>query len=113
MRIQKLKEITNSLINLDYDIYDYQKYLDDIISNNLKLEYSVNDNSTDTVKIMTIHASKGLEFGVCYYGELYNRFNNSDAISKYSYDNKYVLFFLIKINSYIILFIIILVIGIM
>lgn len=87
--IQKLKEITNSLINLDYDIYDYQKYLDDIISNNLKLEYSVNDNSTDTVKIMTIHASKGLEFGVCYYGELYNRFNNSDAISKYSYDNKY------------------------
>ena len=22
-------------------------------------------------------------------GELYNRFNNSDAISKYSYDNKY------------------------
>lgn len=89
IRIQKLKEITNSLINLDYDIYDYQKYLDDIISNNLKLEYSVNDNSTDTVKIMTIHASKGLEFGVCYYGELYNRFNNSDAISKYSYDNKY------------------------
>ena len=89
LRIQKLKEITNSLINLDYDIYDYQKYLDDIFSNNLKLEYSVNDNSTDTVKIMTIHASKGLEFGVCYYGELYNRFNNSDAISKYSYDNKY------------------------
>ena len=89
LRMQKLKEITNSLINLDYDIYDYQKYLDDIISNNLKLEYSVNDNSTDTVKIMTIHASKGLEFGVCYYGELYNRFNNSDAISKYSYDNKY------------------------
>ena len=89
LRIQKLKEITNSLINLDYDIYDYQKYLDDIICNNLKLEYSVNDNSTDTVKIMTIHASKGLEFGVCYYGELYNRFNNSDAISKYSYDNKY------------------------
>lgn len=89
LRIQKLKEITNSLINLDYDIYDYQKYLDDIISNNLKLEYSVNDNSTDTVKIMTIHASKGLEFGVCYYGELYNRFNIRDAISKYSYDNKY------------------------
>ena len=28
LRIQKLKEITNSLINLDYDIYDYQKYLD-------------------------------------------------------------------------------------
>ena len=89
LRIQKLKEITSSLINLDYDIYDYQKYLEDIISNNLKLEYNVNDNSTDTVKIMTIHASKGLEFNICYYGELYNRFNIKEAISKYSYDNKY------------------------
>ena len=89
IRIQKLKEITSSLINLDYDIYDYQKYLDDIISNNLKLEYNVNDNNTDTVKIMTIHASKGLEFNICYYGELYNRFNIKEAISKYSYDNKY------------------------
>ena len=89
IRIQKLKEITSSLINLDYDIYDYQKYLDDIISNNLKLEYNVNDNSTDTVKIMTIHASKGLEFNICYYGELYNRCNSKEAISKYSYDNKY------------------------
>ena len=89
LRIQKLKEITSSLINLDYDIYDYQKYLDDIISNNLKLEYNVNDNNTDTVKIMTIHASKGLEFNICYYGELYNRFNIKEAISKYSYDNKY------------------------
>lgn len=89
LRIEKLKEITSNLINLDYDIYDYQKYLDDIISNNLRLEYSVNDNSTDTVKIMTIHASKGLEFGVCYYGELYNRFNIREAINKYSYDNKY------------------------
>ena len=89
LRVEKLKEITSSLVNLDYDIYSYQKYLDDIISNNLKLEYSAFDNSTDTVKIMTIHASKGLEFGICYYGELYSRFNNSDVISKYSYDNKY------------------------
>ena len=89
LRIQKLKEITCNLINLDYDIYSYQKYLEDIISNDLKIEYNINDTSSDTVKIMTIHASKGLEFGVCYYSELYNRFNIREAISKYSYDNIY------------------------
>ena len=81
IRIDKLKEITSNLTNLNYDIYDYQKYLEDIISNNLKIEYNVGDNSTDTVKIMTIHASKGLEFNICYYGELYNRFNIKEAIS--------------------------------
>lgn len=89
LRIQKLKEITSNLVNLDYDIYSYQKYLEDIISNDLKIEYDLNDTNNDTVRIMTIHASKGLEFSICYYSELYTKFNIREAISKYSYDNIY------------------------
>lgn len=89
LRLEKLKEITSNLINLNYDIYDYQKYLDDIIENNMKIEYNISDNDNNTVKIMTIHASKGLEFNICYYSGLYSRFNIREAISKYSYDNKY------------------------
>lgn len=89
LRIDKLKEITSNLINLNYSIYDYQKYLDNIILNNMKIEYKVNENSTNTVKIMTIHASKGLEFNICYFVCLYNRFNIREAISKFSYDNRY------------------------
>ena len=88
-RLEKLKEITSNLISLNYDIYDYQKYLDDIIENNMKIEYNISDNDSNTVKIMTIHASKGLEFNICYYSGLYSRFNIREAISKYSYDNKY------------------------
>ena len=87
--IEKLKEITSNLTNLDYDIYSYQEYLEDIINNNLKIEFTLNDNSDDTVKIMTIHASKGLEFNICYYGGLYSKFNIREAISKCSYDDKY------------------------
>lgn len=89
IRIDKLKEITSNLTNLNYDIYDYQKYLEDIISNNLKIEYNIGDNSTDTVKIMTIHASKGLEFSICYFSGLFNRFNISEAVNRYTYDNEY------------------------
>ena len=89
IRIDKLKEITSNLTNLNYDIYDYQKYLEDIISNNLKIEYNIGDNSTDTVKIMTIHASKGLEFSICYFSSLFNRFNISEAVNRYTYDNEY------------------------
>ena len=55
----------------------------------MKIEYNVTESSNNTVKIMTIHASKGLEFNVCYYGGLYSKFNIREAISKFSYDDKY------------------------
>ncbi len=87
--IDKLKEITENIVNLDYSIYDYQKYLEDIIQNNLKIEYEVNDISEDTTKIMTIHSSKGLEFNICYLAGLYSKFNIRDVINKFSYDEDY------------------------
>ena len=100
IRIDKLKEITSNLTNLNYDIYDYQKYLEDIIINNLKIEYNIGDNSTDTVKIMTIHASKGLEFSICYFSGLFNRFNISEAVNRYTYDNEYGIIIPYKDNFY-------------
>lgn len=89
IRIDKLKEITSNLTNLDYDIYKYSEYLENIIESGMKIEYNVTESSNNTVKIMTIHASKGLEFNVCYYGGLYSKFNIREAISKFSYDDKY------------------------
>ena len=89
IKISKLKEIIGNLVNLNYDIYRLYDYLNDITENNIKIEYNVNENSTNTVKIMTIHASKGLEFNVCYYSGLYSKFNIREAINKFSYDNKY------------------------
>ena len=100
IKIDKLKEITSNLTNLNYDIYDYQKYLEEIISNNLKIEYNIGDNSTDTVKIMTIHASKGLEFSICYFSGLFNRFNISEAVNRYTYDNDYGIIIPYKDNFY-------------
>ncbi len=89
IRIDKLKEITSNLINLNYDIYDYKNYLEEVIDNNLKIEYKVEESNSNTVKIMTIHASKGLEFSICYFGGLSNGFNLSEATSRFSYDNEY------------------------
>ena len=89
LRIYKLKDIISSLVNLDYDIYKFNTYLEEILENNLKIEYKEYEESTDTVKIMTIHASKGLEFSICYYAGLYNRFNIREATSKFSYDEDY------------------------
>ena len=63
--------------------------LTNIIENNLKIEYQVTSASEDSVKIMTIHASKGLEYGVCYFSGLYSKFNIREAINKFSYDDNY------------------------
>ena len=38
---------------------------------------------------MTIHKSKGLEFPICYFTELTNRFNMQDINNRFLYDNKY------------------------
>ena len=55
----------------------------------MKIEYQINENNNNSVKIMTIHASKGLEFNVCYFSGLYSGFNIREATSKFSYDEKY------------------------
>ena len=57
IRIDKLKEITSNLTNLDYDIYKYSEYLENIIESDMKIEYNVTESCYNTVNIMTIHAS--------------------------------------------------------
>ena len=48
-----------------------------------------NSNKKAGLQIMTYHASKGLEFNICYFSGLYSKFNIREAINKFSYDNKY------------------------
>ena len=43
----------------------------------------------DSVKIMTIHASKGLEFPICYFASLHSKFNIRELNEKFLYSNKY------------------------
>ena len=75
------KNIITNLINLDYTLKDVIEYFDMLFSDDsLKVKISTNnlENSNNVVKMMTIHASKGLEFPVCYFPNLYKEFNYSD-----------------------------------
>ena len=69
------------------DIYKYSEYLENIIESGMKIEYNVTESSNNTVKIMTIHASKGLEYPVCYFTGLSKKFNIDDLKNKFYYDN--------------------------
>ena len=88
IKIDKIKDIANNLNNIGFNIYDFSNYLEDVIDEGFSINYSVNDNNSNSVKIMTIHKSKGLEYPISYFSGLYKKFNISDLTQKIIYDNK-------------------------
>ena len=89
VRISNLLDIANSLSSLSYGVDDFVNYLDDVISNGLTVKYSINTGSTDAVKIMNIHKSKGLEFSLCYFIGMHNKFTIKEINDKVLFSLKY------------------------
>ena len=89
IKITKLKETAKNLETLNYTFEDFSNYLTDILKGSYSIEYEVPDNGSSSVKIMTIHKSKGLEYPICYFSGLYKEFNISDIKDKFLIDKKY------------------------
>lgn len=89
VRISKLFDIASNLSSLGYDIYTFRNYLNELLSTDYDMKYSAASTSSNSVKIMTIHKSKGLEYHICYYSGLYKSFNISDLKDRFLFDNKY------------------------
>ena len=89
VRISNLLDITNSLSSLGYDITGLVNYIDDVINSGLTVKYSVNTTGGDAVKIMNIHKSKGLEFSLCYFTGMHNRFTINEINDKILFSLKY------------------------
>ena len=87
--IEYLYNYIDTKEELGFTIDDFSNYLEDIIENNYEIKYSNNKTIENAVKIMTIHKSKGLEYSICYYGSLYNKFNLRDTQDRFLYDNNY------------------------
>ena len=89
IRISNLLDIANSLSALNYDITSFVNYIDDVIDNGLTVKYSVNTSGGDAVKIMNIHKSKGLEFSLCYFTGMHNKFTIKEINDKILFSLKY------------------------
>ena len=46
------------------------------------------DSSNNSVNVMTIHKSKGLEYHICYYAGLQKQFSKADLKEKFLFSNK-------------------------
>jgi ATP-dependent helicase/nuclease subunit A len=91
-----LNNIVDNLDKLGYTYLDFYDYLESILSKELDINLSLNKDTSNSVKIMTIHASKGLEYPIIYLPNLYEKFNIRDLNSKFIYNDKYGLISLYK-----------------
>ena len=78
IRIDEIISLAKSLNDLGYTLEDFFSYLEDVNDASSELRYNLTDTTSESVKIMNIHKSKGLEFPICYYSGLYKKFNNAD-----------------------------------
>lgn len=88
VRISNLIDIASNLSSLNYGIEDFIKYLDEVNEKGLLVKYSVNTGGQDAVKIMNIHKSKGLEFSLCYFTGMANKFTIKELNEKILFNEK-------------------------
>ena len=87
VRIYYLQDLARNLDSLGYNYQQFIEYLNNMDKTDIK--YSINTDVGNSVKIMNIHKSKGLEFPVCYYTGLHKKFNIADLKDNIFYYNKY------------------------
>ena len=89
IKLNNLYNISCNLNNMGYSIDDFVNYIDNIIENGIDIKYSTSSDREDSVKIMTIHASKGLEYPICYFADLDHKFNISDINDNFLISDNY------------------------
>ena len=89
VKIDYLLEIAENLSNIGYSVIDFSEYFNDMIDNKLDIKYSFEQGNSNSVKLMNIHKSKGLEFSYCYYAGLNNLFNINELKEDILFDKDY------------------------
>ena len=81
--------IIKSMDELGYSLAQVVEYFENLSDYDLEIKYSANDSVEDSVTLMTMHKSKGLEFPFVYLAGLNKQFNNQDMRSNIVATNNY------------------------
>lgn len=87
--LQYYHSIAEQMDHMGYSLEDFKQYFDDLEEFDIDPEYSPNDDIEDCVTLLSIHASKGLQFKICYLAELYKKFNETVLNKSFLVDSTY------------------------
>lgn len=82
-------EMMSNLETYDMDLSTIIQHFDLVYEEDEDFEVGANDSVDNAVKIMTIHASKGLEFPIVYFTNFKSQFNFSALRNKFIVSNQY------------------------
>ena len=89
IRINNIYDISRNLSGMGYTIYMFKDYLNEMLTSKNEIKYKAKSSSSNSVKIMNIHKSKGLEFPICYFCGYHKEFNTMDIKDRFLYDKNY------------------------
>lgn len=101
-KLPKIGDVENSLVVLDYIYNLFQtiskagmnlerasRFFADVFDQGIALKYKLPNSSGNSVHIMTIHKSKGLEYPICFFPMLGSAFNKADLKQNFGLSLRY------------------------
>lgn len=86
VKMEYLLKLAENLSNMGYDCYKMMDFLKEIAERKYEIRFSQDLETENSVSIMTIHKSKGLEFPICYYTGMFTKFNKADIKERITYE---------------------------
>ena len=87
VKIDYLYNLSDTLNQMGYNYQNYILFLDDIVDGDNDIKFSLNKEDSGSVKMMTIHKSKGLEYHICYFPGLTKKFNTQELKERFNYSD--------------------------
>ncbi len=89
IKLDYLLDVSRNLEKMGYQIIDFVYYLEEAIKGETDVTFSRNQEAdSNSVNLMTIHKSKGLEYHICYYAGLQKKFSKADLKERFLFDQK-------------------------
>ncbi len=89
-KLDYIVDVASKLEEMGYNLNDFIIYFDNVFDKKLDIQFAnKKDTSSNSVNIMTIHKSKGLEYPVCYFPLLYSNFNKADLNDRFIFSSEY------------------------
>lgn len=88
-KLEHLLTLSESMDALNYTLEDFVTYFDDLNKMDQDIDYSDSDSQDNSVTLINIHKSKGLEYPIIYYPGLNKDFNRQDIYTSFLLSEKY------------------------